>query len=139
MVEGLATGREKPGFLSFGYAGSYVAHGLEYMMTMLLRREQSEAFTRRKLEIYGHAIDETPNLVYEFGRCSRHNLGVYVSPKPILDPQDAYALYHELRSVIGRFQDARAEKEALYVVAAIKLDREIGKLSRLEGRAHQFV
>ena len=60
-----------------------------------------------------------------------------IAPEAMDMPEQGEGPYHELGRVIGRFQDARAEEEAFYVVAPIELDSEIGELfGRKRGTGH---
>ena len=119
--------------LALGNAVPQKAHGGQNVGLFLVGRQQLQACFRGQLDVDAHAVGQQTQLGQQSGAGPGDGLGVDVAVELILPPEDAQSLQHQLAGVVGGAYHRAGQKQALDIVAAVKLHGEVGQLPGGEG------
>ena len=101
---------------------------------VLLRREQLQRLLLGNLDVHAHAVGIAAGLVKQLLRAAGNALQVDVAVEAVDGPQVAGNSREALHRVVGIAHHAAAEEQALDVVAAVELHRNLLQLRDRERR-----
>ena len=116
-----------------------VAHRAVNALVALVGSQQPQVAFGGDLDIDAHAVGIVPGLSDEFGTGPGNAFQVDIAVEAVHRAQVAGHADHALHRVVGIADDARREEQPLDVVAAEKLDRQLGQLAGSEGGARDVV
>ena len=130
---------KRPRIAIFGDTLANLAHGRDDGVARFIGTQKLKAFARRQLHVHADSVGKKPQRRQQVGRRSRNRLRMNVAAKTIFFAKDAQAFDNALRRVIGAFQNPARKKQALDVIAPVKLHGEIGQFARPERSARNVV
>src|SRR5579875_2968541 len=121
-------------FLSF----VNLSHGALDGLDLFIGGELDKVLLRGQFDVGAEAIGEGSSAGNERGGGSRDGFEVDVAAKGVIFAQGAGNFDQLFHGVVGRLDDAGAEKEAFDVVAAVEVEGEIHHFSRGEAGARNI-
>ena len=108
-----------------------LSHRAQHVLAALVGRKALETLLRGQLDVDAQPVGQLPQPPEQPLVRAGDALGVDIAAEAVFLAQDRECFDHQLGGVVGIFNDARAEKQPLDVVAPIEGD---GQVSQLAGR-----
>ena len=105
-----------------------LSHGGQNGGAGLVRGQPVQALFAGQLDVYRKAVGQQAQTIGQQRVGPRNGLGVDISGKAIFLPQNAQGFHHPLGGAVGVAAYRGGEEKPFDVVAAIKLDGELGQL-----------